>query len=86
MRAVGGWVKRTYETERPPRTQVLKISPPKSSGFVFPEPHPPRPANPRKPLPPYAALRAARQEFSENDASFIRARLYDQVRTYFQSN
>ena len=32
------------------------------------------------PLPPYAALRAAREKFSENDVSFIRAPLYDQVR------
>ena len=36
------------------------------------------------PSPPYAALRAARENFSENDASFIGATLYDQVRTFFQ--
>ena len=36
--------------------------------------------------PPYVALRAARQKFPENETSFIRATLYDQVRTYFQTN
>mgnify|MGYP003394173587 CR=1 FL=1 len=36
------------------------------------------------PLPPYAALRAARQEFAPDDVSFIRATLYDQIRTYFR--
>jgi len=34
---------------------------------------------------PYAALRAARQKYSPNETSFIRATLYDQVRTFFQS-
>jgi hypothetical protein len=34
--------------------------------------------------PPWAALRAARATFAESDASFIRATLYDQVRTYFE--
>ena len=36
------------------------------------------------PSPPYAALCAARANFSENETSFIRATLYDQVRTFFQ--
>jgi hypothetical protein len=35
---------------------------------------------------PYAALRAARQKFPESDTSFIRATLYDQIRTYFKQN
>ena len=34
---------------------------------------------------PYAALRAARQKYSPKETSFIRATLYDQVRTFFQS-
>ena len=33
---------------------------------------------------PWSALRAARANVRESDASFIRATLYDQVRTFFQ--
>ena len=36
--------------------------------------------------PPYAALRAARQNSSETDTSFIRVHLYYQIRTYFKNN
>ncbi|OHA33717.1 MAG: hypothetical protein A2928_01950 [Candidatus Taylorbacteria bacterium RIFCSPLOWO2_01_FULL_45_15b] len=38
------------------------------------------------PSPAYAALRAAREKFASSDTSFIRATLYDQVRTYFKQN
>jgi hypothetical protein len=37
------------------------------------------------PSPPYAALRAALQNFSPFQTSFIWATLYDQIRTFFQS-
>jgi len=45
----------TKQNDRP-EPKYLKIFPPKSSGFVFPEPHFPRPANPRK---PFTTLRGA---------------------------
>jgi hypothetical protein len=34
---------------------------------------------------PYAALRAARQNFASSDTSFIAVALYDQIRTYFKN-
>src|SRR3989344_5779491 len=37
------------------------------------------------PCPPYAALRAARENSAQNEASFIVVRLYYQIRTYFES-
>ena len=37
------------------------------------------------PCPPYAALRAAREKSSENQASIVVVRLYYQIRTYFES-
>ena len=34
---------------------------------------------------PYATLRVALQNFSHSDPSFVRATLYDQIRTFFKS-
>jgi len=39
-----------------------------------------------EPITPYAALRAARDNFSKNEESLILARLYDETRTYFTKN
>ena len=41
---------------------------------------------PESVIPPYAALRAACQKFSENEMSFIRVHLYYQIRTYFREH
>jgi len=79
-----GWVGQTHiNSARPPLQKILS---PKIFGLCISELTLHDKKVRENPSPAYAALRAAREKFAPSDISFIRAALYDQVRTYFKQN
>ena len=82
MRA-NGWVGQAHiKFARPPRQKIIS---PKNLWILPPPNLLHNKKVQEKASAPYAALRAALQNFSPFQTSFIRATLYDQIRTFFKS-